>query len=377
MAIRTLGDMLLANYGNRYTPEALEAALIKKTTGTISTSSTNYRFRTYGRTVYLAMNLDASAYGLLNKSKWGKSSGWRLWTDVSRTLGSAGIAETGTLSDAVYPSVGTVYADPKQIEVNFAMSNISILMSDADDSIQIKPVVVDYMADEFKKEVNKEIIVVNTTATGNNFTSLDKIVCSNSEVVNCGLSAGDGDIYGNVDRDTSSTITDSIVLHNSGTNRALTLDLLRSAQDQVMTNGAAKPGDYWMTGPTTRSTMASLFTEMTYYVPSNDARVSFSKNGVETVKGMSYGENVAMILGVPVFIDYDVPSDGSPRIYLLNTTDKSGNSILEFAELQPVRYYESNNFLVNGSTVQKGMFYMAGEVRARILNVHAKIRDLS
>ena len=304
-----------------YNPNRLGLYDVAKSTGTALTTTTNYRNITYSAKIFYTMNTKANALGVMKKASWGDNSGWRVVDDWSRTLGDGGIAEDGNLSTSTKLDPYLIYATPKQIEVNFQMSKMVEEMSKHDNRFPIRATFLKHYESEILQELDKQLNVVNTTATGYQITSLDKLISSNAEVTNCGdMSAGDADVY-NIDRDAAATDRyDSEVNHNSNVDRALTDEIMRATQTSIEENGGGA-GTVMITGYDTAADIARLYTELNRYMPAQESKVSFGIEGINTQKGMQYGEVVASVLGVPIIRDHNVVKDGSSRIYWLNMVD--------------------------------------------------------
>ena len=179
------------------------------------------------------------------------------------------------------------------------------------------------------------------TVAGNNFESIDR-VCSSQSEESALLDAGDADIYG-LDR-SASTAYDAYVSHNSGTDRALTSAMMRTAILTIQQNSGKRP-NVILTGYDTYEDIIALYESQTRYL--TDARISISVNGVQTQAGADVGLVVQAVLGIPVLLDGNVPQDTKSRVYFLNT------EFLFLSIAMPTQYVESNNYLDRGTLTNR------------------------
>lgn len=353
-----------------------ETLEIKKATGTVSTTTTGYFNNVYGALVWSQLNQEANVFGALPKTSWVRS-GWRVKTAFATTYSSIAISETGSLPSAVYPSIQTVSTKPKVETLTFEVSDVmeQLAKVSEDDIWGSAHEVKTQMGAEFAKLLNQQLLhKVAEASAGNMLESIDRIVSSAAEETIVGVT-GCSDVYG-IDRSANSW-ADSQVLHNSGTNRALTDDLIRQLIEDTREAGANST--FWLTGYDTYANILGLYTTFVRYMPMSETQVSFGINGIKSEKGMNAGIQVASLYGIPLIQSVDTPADGSSRLYLLDTSDPEGYGLprMSMSVLRPVEYFESNDFVLLDKYVIKGAYRFVGETIARFLAAQGKIRDLS
>lgn len=356
---KTIADMREAYYGNS------EAAIaVQKADAPVISSTTGVYNRIYGETLWELLNNEARTWGVLPKKPL-QNTGFRVITARSTTLGSGGVAENASLPETVKPTFALGAISLKEIAITFDMSNRQqLLAAGGDDTITFDDI-REYMANEFVNHVNKMLLGDVDTLAGNNLESIDR-VCSGQSEESALLTAGDADIYG-FDR-SASTAYDAYVSHNSGTDRAITELLMRTAIDTIEENSGKRP-NVIITGFDTARDIDALVNTQTRYVTER-VSINVGDGGIKTAAGNDAGLRVAAFDGIPVVRDKDVFKDTKSRVYFLNT------EYLAVEVSQPTQYYESKDFFQVDKLGKQGMFYMAGELVCRRFNAQGKIRDL-
>ena len=256
----------------------------------------------FGRMAFSQFNQDAVLWQLLAKKGWAKS-GWRIRTARGVSLTGFGVADAGSIPDTVKSTIVEVTASLKQVPTTFEMGNISYNLT-GDDVYTFEEEI--HGADH-QRLLNAQLLRDVDTLASTGFESLDRIASNNSEVSDATISldAGDSDIYG-LDRD-SVTTYDAYVDHNSGTDRAISIDTLRTMIETVQANSGVRP-NVILTGFDTRQNVLNLMESQVRYT----AKVGI--NGLGTNEGYDMGATIYAFDGIPIFADSQVAKDTGSRI---------------------------------------------------------------
>lgn len=349
---------------------------VMKTAGTVSTGiGTAVYNPIYGAQVWTQLNLEANLFGILPKVTWPRS-GWRVITALANTLGTGGIAETDAIPAEAYPSITTVKTAPKQVAHSFAVTDIVQALSElgADDVWGNIDEIRTHFGFEHRRHINAMLGTDVDTPASNNFESIDRVVSGYSESTLTSATT-DVDIYG-LDRHTAASWADAVVLHNSGTDRALTDDLIRQLIQTVRQNGANS--NVFVTGYDTYREIQGLYMNFIRYSPMAETQITVGVEGIQTATGIDAGVKIATLYGIPLIVSQDVPQDTISRVYLLDTTDPEGYGAgrLSFSVLRPTEYFETRDPFVAGKFAVKGVYRTVGEVVCRFFKAQGKIRDL-
>ena len=364
-----------------------DIAVLMKAAGEVSTAISPQFFNAvYGAQVWYQINVEANAFAAIPKTTWPRT-GWRVIKALSTTPDTIGISETGTLPSSVRPEVEVVKTKPKVEALTFEVSEVIEELAGREDDIwgnvnQVR----NWYGVEFAKLLNKQIL---TKAIGNDSGSsessagyelerLDRIVSGYSESTlgETGSEVGAAvDVYG-LDRHSAESWADAVVLHNSGTPRDLTDDLVRQLIQACTTKGAHPT--MFLTGYDTYATLLGLYLTYVRYLPMSETQVQFGIEGVKTAQGVNAGVKVAALYDIPVIQAVDTPKDSISRIYLLDTSDWEGNGLprLAISVVRPIEYFESRDYVLLNKFVIKGVYRFVGEVVARGIAYQGKLRDL-
>lgn len=359
MEFKTIQDMTNAFYGEN-NQEVLQTVM--KADAPVISSTTAVYNRIYGEMAWELLNNVAKTFSVLPKKPL-NNTGFRVITARSSTLGTGGVAENAALPETVKPTWALAAISLKEVVKTFDMSNRQQLLAQGDDDSVGFDSLREYMAKEFAAHINTMLLADANTVAGNNIESIDR-VCSSQSEESALLDAGDADIYG-FDR-SGSTAYDAYVSHNSGTDRAITEALIRTAIDSIDENSGERP-NVIITGFDTARDIDALVNTQTRYTTE---RVTVGVNGIQTAAGNDTGLRVAAFDGIPMIRDKDVAKDTKSRVYFLNT------EYLHLGVKVPVQYFESSNFFEVDRLGKEGMYYMAGELVCTRLNAQGKIRDL-
>ena len=351
---------------------------IEKAVGDIHTGrGLGYFNAIYGAQVWVQLNLEANAFGMLPKVTWPRS-GWRVQTAFATGSASEiGIGETGLIPTPVYPTVVALKALPKVQALSFEVSDVleALARAGADDIFGTADQIRANMGAEFMKRINQQLLTNVDTSAGNMLESIDRIVSGYPEASKV-TPATDVNIYG-IERHTAPSWADAYVNLNTGTgNRDLTDELIRTTLMNVRANGGNPT--VILTGYDTYAKLQGLYMNFIRYLPMSETQVTFGLNGIQTAQGSDVGLRVAALYGIPLISAVDCPKDGISRIYVLDTSDPEGFGLPRFAisVLRPVEYFEARDFVLLNKFVIKGVYRFVGETICRFFKAQGKIRDL-
>lgn len=369
--------------------EDLASPFVQKADAPVLTTTTGVWQAIYGRYAWAQLNMEANVFGVLPKVPFGRS-GWRVITARAGTLPYGGTAEAGTLAETIKPTFATASAKPKTVHSTFEVSELQEFMATEgqDDAYASMAEMRAYMATEFKENLNVQLMTQNGTLAGNNLESVDRVVGSHSERINCRennqvspYSDDDLDIYG-LDRDTADSWADAYVGHNSSVNRDLTDTLILTLIRNVLTNGGNPT--FFLTGYDTNATITELYNPVVRYSVLGQATIQPSVNGIQTMEGIATGINVATLHGYPLIISKNTVQDagGISRLYLLDISNPEGYDLprLSVKVAKPVQYFEAGMeqatpFAV-GKISNKGMLRIMGEIICTFFGAQGKLRDI-
>lgn len=377
--VKNILDMERLVYG----PMAQE---IQKADAPIITSTTGVLNRIFGKFVWVQLNQEANAFGVLPKLPHTRS-GWRVITARGLTKPSGGVAENAALPDTAKPTFAEVSTLPKTVAHNFDTSEIQdfLAVESDDDAIGDLDFQRQYWGTEHKEHMNSMLLTENGTLASDNFESIDRVCGNNDEITNNtqaddgAYTAGDLDIYG-LDRDAAAAWHDAVVDDNNGTDRAITDGLIRGVRRQVVQNGANPT--FWLTGHDTYSNIIGLYDPQVRYGVVGQATFKVGVNGIETKEGFGMGVDVATLYGLPLIISQDVVSDTISRLYILDTSNPEGFDYprLFLRIARPTEYFQAgirtgDPFGINRLGTE-GMYRTAGELICTFFKVQGKLRDL-
>ncbi|MEW6295956.1 MAG: hypothetical protein AB1467_06775 [Candidatus Diapherotrites archaeon] len=360
-----------------YSP--MGAKYIQKVDAPVITSTTGVYNAVYGKMVWTQVNQEANAFGVLSKFVWDKD-GWRAVTARAASTGG-GVAENAALPDTIKPTFAELSTKPKTIAHNFDVSEVQefeAAISD-NDAFGAMDEMRALMGVHHKEMMNVMLFTDNDTLAGNNLESLDRIMGSYSEIAGCLQTAGDLDIYGQ-DRDAAASWTDAYVNHNSNTDRDLTDTILRTAFQNIRTNGGNTT--VILTKEDTYASIQGLYETQVRYNPIGEATAKIGVNGIQTKEGIGIGIDVATLYGVPLIVSKDCTADTIGRIFFLDTSDPEGygKPRLGLKIAKPTQYFEAgmnagDPFGINRLGTE-GMYRTMGELLCHRFAGQGKIRDL-
>jgi hypothetical protein len=383
--ITTIDDMLYLWYPE-LTNEPLISSIMSKIDAPVLSSTTGFYVANHGLNAFEQMINEATMTTLLPKEQY-TYGGFRALTTAGNTSGE-GQGENATLPDSTKPAALNVNVAIKEVAKTYDISSRQQFLSTTPNDVFNQPggsalaALREYEGREFVKNMNRSLMGDANTVASDNLESIDRIAASNGEV---GLvDANDLDIYG-VDRDAGAGWTDATVLHNSGTDRPLTSDLILTLLSTVAKNweGVNFRGDLnysgvnnkvWITGWDTWAEVAKIYEGSNRY-QDNGTKVRISMNGVQQYPvGSEVGMLANTLYGIPIFLTDDTVQDTISRLYLLDFDHlklKVGIPIMN----EEAGFSTGTSILLD-RLGDRGLYYCAMELWADRFNCHGKIRDL-
>jgi len=315
---------------------------------------------------------------MMPKEAWG-TTGYRIEVTEAGSYGSGGVKEKGQLPDTIKPDWEEIRCRPKTVVHGFDLSEISEFISRADDALNILPEMRESIGKAHRHRINEQLTcdVTNLVPAAEGFQSIDRVISSNAEVTNCGdVDAGDADIC-NIDRDVASACFDAYVNHNSNVDRDLTLALIDTCMQNVWQNGGDT--NFILTGYDTLFHWAQLLEAERRFM--EIGRVIPSFGGVSgPAAGVEGGFFVSTYMGRPILPTQDCVQDTISRIYFVDTADADQpGPVFSFAVGKPTRYMETGfdeSMIYMNILGMEGWYETIGELRCRVYNRQAKLRDL-
>jgi hypothetical protein len=356
----------------------------------------------YGQKVWSMINREINALSMLPKKPW-KSSGWRILK--SRAIGGA--ADTFSITDAddlggvsenialssitnVRPEYDVLELTPKTIAHTFEVSEIAQLMGGLDDGIG------DLMQN-YREEVgithaevmNKMVLMDLTTTAGTGIdtsgagaspqtdfpdrmlTSLYKIVANFAETNALSNYANKNELYGQTRASSGKEFLEAFVDSNSGTERALTVNLLNTTLRQLMARGADPK--VILTGYDTIQTLGELLQAQERFMGRSEIVPTHS--GIKGVSGREVGFRVATYHDIPIIPVKDMPTGGAglSDILILDTDH------LFLCTLKPTEYFEGGinaDVFGHGKLGHRGLYRTVAETMCTYFRGQGKILDL-
>ena len=357
----------------------------------------------YGQKVWSMINREINALSMLPKKPW-KSSGWRILK--SRAIGGAldtfdatadggdadqlgGVAENVALSSItnVRPEYDVLELTPKTIAHTFEVSEIAQLMGGLDDGIG------DLMQN-YREEVgithaevmNAMVLQDLTTTAGvgldhaslttpdQMLTSLYKIIATHAETNAMSNYANKNELYGQTRDGTSATaFLEAFVDSNSGTERALTVNILNTTLRQLMARG----GDpkVILTGYDTIQTLGELLQAQERFMGRSE--IVPTHNGIKGVEGREVGFRVATYHDIPIIPVKDMPQSGRAGLSDLLILDTDH---LFLCTLKPTEYFEGGinaDVFGHGKLGHRGLYRTVAETVCTYFRGQGKIIDVN
>ena len=164
------------------------------------------------------------------------------------------------------------------------------------------------------------------------------------------------------------------VSYNSGTGRALSLNLLDTAIQKIRENGGEPK--LILLGHDQYFNLERLLNSNQRYLGQEEYQVGVGSE--RTFPGTRTGLVLATYQGIPILPDADVPKSVSTadavlgsNVYVLDT------DYLEIAVAQPTQYVENRDYFAANALVVRGLLYTMAEMRCKNIFVQSKIADLN
>ena len=161
---------------------------------------------------------------------------------------------------------------------------------------------------------------------------------------------------------------------NSGTGRALSLNLIDTAIQKIRENGGEPK--LILLGHDQYFNLERLLNSNQRYLGQEEYQVGVGAE--RTYPGTRTGLVLATYQGIPILPDADVPKSVSSadavlgsNVYVLDT------DYLEIAVAQPTQYVENRDYFAANALVVRGLLYTMAEMRCKNIWVQAKIADLN
>ena len=164
------------------------------------------------------------------------------------------------------------------------------------------------------------------------------------------------------------------VSYNSGTGRALSLNLLDTAIQKIRENGGEPK--LILLGHDQYFNLERLLNSNQRYLGQEEYQVGVGSE--RTFPGTRTGLVFATYQGIPIIPDADTPKSVSSadavlgsNVYVLDT------DYLEIAVAQPTQYVENRDYFAANALVVRGLLYTMAEMRCNNIFVQSKIADLN
>ena len=164
------------------------------------------------------------------------------------------------------------------------------------------------------------------------------------------------------------------VSYNSGTGRALSLNLLDTAIQKIRENGGEPK--LILLGHDQYFNLERLLNSNQRYLGQEEYQVGVGSE--RTFPGTRTGLVLATYQGIPIIPDADVAKSVSSadavlgsNVYVLDT------DYLEIAIAQPTQYVENRDYFAANALVVRGLLYTMAEMRCKNIWTQAKIADLN
>ncbi len=205
-------------------------------------------------------------------------------------------------------------------------------------------------------------------------TSIDDIVAEDGSTVGGGVArsrAYDLTLAGRTAGGWNAAASSS---YNSGTGRALSLNLLDTAIQKIRENGGEPK--LILLGHDQYFNLERLLNSNQRYLGQEEYQVGVGSE--RTFPGTRTGLVLATYQGIPIIPDADTPKSVSTadavlgsNVYVLDT------DYIEIAVAQPTQYVENRDYFAANALVVRGLLYTMAEMRCKNIFVQAKIADLN
>jgi hypothetical protein len=205
-------------------------------------------------------------------------------------------------------------------------------------------------------------------------TSIDDIVSEDGAAVGGGEARTRAYDLTLNDRSSGNWNAGASVSYNSGTGRALSLNLLDTAIQKIRENGGEPK--LILLGHDQYFNLERLLNSNQRYLGQEEYQVGVGSE--RTFPGTRTGLVLATYQGIPIIPDADTPKSVSSadavlgsNVYVLDT------DYLEIAVAQPTQYVENRDYFAANALVVRGLLYTMAEMRCNNIFVQSKIADLN
>ena len=205
-------------------------------------------------------------------------------------------------------------------------------------------------------------------------TSIDDIVSEDGAAVGGGEARTRAYDLTLNDRSSGNWNAGASVSYNSGTGRALSLNLLDTAIQKIRENGGEPK--LILLGHDQYFNLERLLNTNQRYLGQEEYQVGVGSE--RTFPGTRTGLVLATYQGIPIIPDADTPKSVSSadavlgsNVYVLDT------DYLEIAVAQPTQYVENRDYFAANALVVRGLLYTMAEMRCNNIFVQSKIADLN
>jgi len=206
------------------------------------------------------------------------------------------------------------------------------------------------------------------------FTSIDDIVAEDGMAAGGGAANTRAYDLTQAGRTAGGWNAGASVSYNSGTGRALSLNLLDTAIQKIRENGGEPK--LILLGHDQYFNLERLLNSQQRYLGQEEYQVGVGSE--RTYPGTRTGLVLATYQGIPILPDADIPKSVSTtnavlgsNVYVLDT------DYLEMAVAQPTQYVENRDYFAANALVVRGLLYTMAELRCKNIFVQAKIADLN
>ena len=205
-------------------------------------------------------------------------------------------------------------------------------------------------------------------------TSIDDIISEDGAAVGGGEARTRAYDLTLNDRSSGNWNAGASVSYNSGTGRALSLNLLDTAIQKIRENGGEPK--LILLGHDQYFNLERLLNSNQRYLGQEEYQVGVGSE--RTFPGTRTGLVLATYQGIPIIPDADVAKSVSSadavlgsNVYVLDT------DYLEIAVAQPTQYVENRDYFAANALVVRGLLYTMAEMRCNNIFVQSKIADLN
>jgi hypothetical protein len=164
---------------------------------------------------------------------------------------------------------------------------------------------------------------------------------------------------------------------NNGTGRDLTIKLVDDSIEAIRNRGGLMGQGLIWTGHDQYFNLERLFQAQQRFI--GYQTVSFGVGDERTYPGTQVNMELATYMGIPILADADAPKS----VPAAGTTSLGSDLFvldldhLELAVAIPTQYVENRNYWVSNALAVQGLLFTFLELRARRIDVHARVYDLN